>query len=84
MASTSILPNIGEMAQLLTNGFRIPIFIRLDSKGFATVSSLRLSSRFGLHNTSLWVEHEVYDHVTLVVFHTLLEVSTMSVDGLIV
>ena len=47
MASTSILLDLAEMAELRTNGLGISILILLDAEDFATISSLCLGIKFG-------------------------------------
>ena len=71
-----------EMVEFCANGLGIPILISVDGEGFANVLSLCLSIRFGLQDSFVWVEHKVFDPITLVVSHTLPEVFSMSDDGL--
>ena len=73
MASISILLDLVGMAELCANGLGMSILIPLDVESFASVSSLCLSIRFGLQDASIWVEHEVYDPITLVISHTFLD-----------
>ena len=64
MASTLALPAFSKMAKIRSNGLGIPILFRVGENGFAIVTALHISIKFGLQDTSLWVEHEVYDPQT--------------------
>ena len=61
MASTSFMPSLSEMAEIRSNGLGVPILFPVGEDGLATVTALHISIRFGLQDTSLWVEREVYD-----------------------
>ena len=69
MASTSFMPSLSEMTKIRSNGLGVPILFPVGEDGLATVTALHISIRFGLQNTSLWVECEVYDPQPLP-FHT--------------
>ena len=56
MASISAVPNVSNMAKLPFNGLWVPILFPVDVDGHAIVSSFHLSIRFGLLDTSLWIE----------------------------
>ena len=84
MASTSTVPNVFDMAELHFNGLGVPILFPVNVDGHATVSSLRLSIRFGLLDTSLWIEQEVYEPLILILSHSLLLPSLLSKDSSIV
>ena len=64
MASSFTVPCVTEMVELHTNGLWISIIFPIDANGFASVSSLHLSIRFSLHDSTLWVERKIYDSVT--------------------
>ena len=83
MAASSTIPYVADMAELHANGFGIPLLFPIDAQGFATISSLRLSIRFELQDTSVWIELEVHDPVTLLVIHTIPEVPSTADDGLV-
>ena len=82
MVSSSTIPYVADMAELRANGLGVPLLFPVDAQGFATISSLHLSIRFKLQNTSVWIEGEVCDPVTLLVTHTIPEVPSIVNDGL--
>ena len=82
MASSSTIPYVADMAELRANGLGVPLLFLVDAQGFATILSLRLSFRFELQDTSVWIEHEVYDLVNLLVTHIIPEVPSIADDGL--
>ena len=84
MASISFIPSLSEMAEIGSNGLGVPILFPVGEDGLATVTALHISIRFGLQDTSLWVEHEVYDPHTFAVLHIVPEVSKPSDDGSII
>ena len=84
MASTSFMPSLSEMAEICSNGMGVPILFPIDEDGLATVTALHISIRFGLQDTSLLVESEVYDPHTFALSHTVPEVSKHSEDGSII
>ena len=84
MASTSFMPSLSEMAEIRSNGLGVPILFPVGEDGLATVTALHISIKFGLQNTSLSVEREVYDPHTSAVLHTVPEVSKHSDDGSII
>ena len=84
MASTLFMPSLSEMAEIHSNGIGVPILSPVGEDGLATVIALHISIRFGLQDTSLWVEREVYDPYTSALSHTVLEVSKHSDDGSII
>ena len=73
-----------EMDEIQYNGLGVPILFPVDEDGLATVTALHISIRFGLQDTSLWVEREVYDPHTSALLHTVPEVSKHSDDGSII
>ena len=84
MASTSFMPSLFEMVKIRSNGMGVPILFPVGEDGLATITALHISIRFGLQDTSLWVEREVYDPHTSVLSHTVPEVSKHSDDGSII
>ena len=84
MASTSAMPSLSEMAEIRSNGLGVPILFPLGEDGLDTVTALHISIRFGLQDTSLWVEHEVYDPHISALSHIVPEVSKHSEDGTII
>ena len=84
MASSSAIPYVVDMAELRANGLGVPLLFPVDAQGFAIISSLRPNIRFELQDTSVWIEREVCNPVTLLFTHTILEVSSISEDGLTV
>ena len=84
MASTSFMPFLSEMAEIRSNGLGVPILFPVGEDGLATVTALHISIKFGLQDTSLWVEREVYDPHTSALLHTVPEVSKHSDDGSII
>lgn len=73
MASSSFVPSVSDMAELRANGFGVPILFPIDTNGFARVSSLHLSIRFSLLDSSVWVEREIYDPLTSLLSSTMRE-----------
>ena len=84
MASTSFMPSLSKMAEIRSIGLGVPILFHVGEDGLATVTALHISIRFGLQDTSLWVEREVYDPHTSALSHTVPEVSKHSDDGSII
>ena len=84
MAFTLTLPSLSEMAEIRSNGFRVSILFPVGEDGLAIIIALHISIRFGLQDTSLWVEHEVYDPHTSALSHTMHEASKHSEDGTII
>ena len=56
MASTSFMPSLSEMAEIRSNGLGVPIFFLVGEDGLDTVTTLHISIRFGLQDTSLWIK----------------------------
>ena len=83
MASSSTIPYVADMGELRANGLGVPLLFPVDAlKGFATILFLRLSIRFELQDTSVWIEYEVCNPLTLHVTHTMiLEVLSITDDG---
>ena len=81
MVSSSTLPCLSEMVELRANGVRIPLLFPVDASGFASVSSLHLSIRFSLQNSSIWVEREIYDNATSFLSLTMREHSRVADNG---
>ena len=81
MATSSLVLDVSNMAELWLNRLGIPILFLVDVDGLATISLVRLDIRFGLLDTSLWVEREIFDPLTLLLSHILLEVFKFSNDG---
>jgi hypothetical protein len=73
MASSSFVPSVSNMAELRANGFGVPILFPIDTSGFARVSSLQLSIRFSLFDSSVWVEREIHDPLTSLLSSTMRE-----------
>ena len=84
MASTSAMPSLSEMAEIRSNGLGVPILFPVGENGLVTIIALHISIRFGLQDTSLWVECEVYDPHTSALSHTVPEASKHSEDGTII
>ena len=84
MALSSAILYMVDMVELHANGLGIPLLFPIDGEGFATISSLHLNIRFKLQDTSVWIEHEICDPITLLVTHTILEMHSISDDGLVV
>ena len=84
MASTLFMPSLSEMAEIRSNGLGVPILFLVGEDGLATVTALHISIRFGLQDTSLWVEREVYDPHTSTLSYTVPEVSKHFEDGSII
>ena len=84
MASISALPFLSEMAEIHSNGLGVPILFPVGEDCLATITTLYISIKFGLQNTSLWVEREVYDPHTSALSHTVPEASKHSEDGTII
>ena len=84
MASTSFMPSLSEIAEICSNGLGVPILFPVREDGLATITALHISIRFGLQDTSLWVERKVYDSHTFALSHTVPEVSKHSEDGSII
>ena len=84
MASTSAMPSLSEMAEIRSNGLGVPILFHVGEDGLATVTMLHISIRYGLQDTSLWVEREVYDPYTSALSHTMPEASKHFEDGTII
>ena len=80
MASSSTVPQISEMAELRAQGLGVPILFPIGLAGFASVSASQLSIRFGLQESSIFVEREIIDPATSLLLMTLQEISSV-VDG---
>ena len=81
MASTSFVPDLVNMVEIRAHGLRILLLLPVDNFGLAVVSSFCLSIRFKLLASSIWIEFELVDPVTLQISHTITELSTHSEDG---
>ena len=66
------------MVEVRANGTNIPICFLVNAAGFANISSLHLSVRFNFVQSSLWVEREVFNPMTSMLTHTMLESSVCS------
>ena len=64
MASTSFVLDLVNMVEIRAHGFGILLFLPVDDFGLVVVSSFRLSIRFKLLASSIWIEHELLDLVT--------------------
>ena len=84
MASTSAMLLLSKMAEIRSNGLGVPILFPVGEDSLATVTVLHISIRFGLQDTSLWVEREVYDPHTSAFSHTVPEASKHYEDGTII
>jgi hypothetical protein len=73
MASSSFVPSVSDMAELRANGLGVPILFPIHTSGFARVSSLQLSIRFSLLDSSVWVEREIHDPLTSLLSSTMRE-----------
>ena len=81
MASASFVSDLVNMVDIRAHGLGIPFLLPVDDFGHADVSSFRLSIRFKLLASSIWIERELLDPVTLQISHTITELSTHSEDG---
>ena len=81
MASTSLVSDLVNVVEICAHGLGIPLFLPIDDFGLAAVSSICLSIRFKLLASSIWIELELLDLVTLEISHTITELSTHSEDG---
>ena len=81
VATFSLVLDVSDMAELWLNGLVIPILFPIDVDGLATITLVHLGIRFGLFDTSLWMERKIFDPLTLLLFHTLYEVSKLFDDG---
>ena len=84
MASTLALPFLSEMTKICSNSLGVPIHFPIDEDGLATITALHISIRFGLQDTSVSVEREVYDPLILTLSYTIPEASKLSNDGTII
>jgi hypothetical protein len=64
MASSSTVPQVSEMAELRAQGLGVPILFPIGPAGFASVSAIQLSIRFGLQESTIFVEREIIDPAT--------------------
>ena len=69
------------MVELRANGVGIPLLFPVDAKIFTFVSSLHLSIRFSLQNSSIWVERHIYDNATPILSLTMHEHSRVANNG---
>ena len=81
MASSSIVPCVSKMVELHANGLGILILFPIDANGFAYVSSLHLSIRFLLQDSTIWVKREIYDSATSLLSLTMRENSRLADNG---
>ena len=81
MASSSTVPALSEMAELHAHGLGIPILFPVSEAGFACVSVVYLSIRFSFKESSILIEREIYDPVTLLVTITIPESSKIAENG---
>ena len=75
MASTSFVPNLVNMVEICVHGFGIPLLLPVDDFDVAVVSSICLSIRIKLLASSIWIEREILDPVTLEISHIISELS---------
>ena len=80
MASTSFIPDLVNMVEIRTHGLGILLLLPVDDFGLAAISSICLSIRFKLLASSIWIEREPLDLVTLEISHTITELSIHSED----
>jgi hypothetical protein len=52
--------SVSEMAELRSHGIKIPIFFPINANGIVVVSGLRLSIRFSLKASAIWIEREIF------------------------
>ena len=69
------------MVEIRAHGLGIPLLLPVDDFGLVAVSSIRISIRFKLLASSIWIEGELLDQVTLEISPTITELSTHSEDG---
>ena len=84
MASSSTIPALSEMAELHAHGLGIPILFPISEARFAYISAVYLIIRFSFKESSILIEREIYDLVTLLVTVTILESSKVAENGFIV
>ena len=84
MASTLTLPSLSKLVEIRSNGLGVPILFPVGKDGLATIKALHISIRFCLQETSIWIEREVYDPLTLVLSYTIPKPSKHSNDGSII
>ena len=73
-----------KMAKICSNGLGVPILFPVGKDGLTTIMALHISIRFGLQDTSVWVEREVYDRLTLTFLHTMPKASKLFNDGTVI
>ena len=78
---TSFVPDLVNMVEIRAHGLGILFLLLFDDFGLAAVFSICLSIRFKLFASSIWIEHELLNPVTLQISHTITELSTHSKDG---
>ena len=84
MASLLTLPSLSKLPEIRSNGLGVPILFLVGEDGLATVMALHISIRFCLQETSIWIEREVYDPLTLALSHIISEASKHSNDSSII
>ena len=84
MASSAILPAILDIVELRAHGLGVPVLFPITNAGFASVSAVYLSVRFLFKESSILIEHEIYDPATSLVFVTIPESSKVTESGSIV
>ena len=81
MGFSSIVPTASAMVELRANGIEIHFFFPVDANGFAFVSSLHLSIRFSLQDSTIQVKRKIYDIVTALFVQSLHETSKLTDNG---
>jgi hypothetical protein len=81
MASSSTVPSVSEMVELRANGLGILILFPVDANDVAFVSSLHLSIKFLLQDSTIWIEHEIYDIATFLLSLTMRESPRVADNG---
>ena len=84
MASTLTLPSLSKLTEIRSNGLGVPILFPIGEDGLATVTAFHISIRFCLQETSMWIEREVYNPLTLALSYTTPESAKHSNDGSII
>jgi hypothetical protein len=81
MASASDMPCISDIVELRSHGIGVPLVFPLGSAEFVVVHALHLSIRFSLHESTMWVEREIFHPETKLLLQTLREHSLCAING---
>ena len=81
MASTSFVLDLVNMVEIRAHGIGILLLLHVDDFNLVVVLSIRLSIRFKLLASSIWIERELLDPISFKISHTFTKVSAHSEDG---